>query len=731
MFVSKKINKKAVTLIGGLSLLSVVSSAMAADITLIQISDLHGSILPHAGKVYGTDGSVRHVSQGGGVAKVATVVQDIRTDAPNSLTLAVGDSTHGTAEVMFTAGDAIMPAMNALGIDAFTPGNWEFGYGPAVFRNRFATFGPKPPLPANMVLHTNADGVPGIAEAEFPTLAINLYNDASSAPLPVKLHGKRVLDPYKMFEVDGVKVAVIGVTGTFLRHGNPAWNIGLRYTQGIEEMPGIIEEVKAAGAEFIVVLSEMGLGGNAQMAREFDDINVILSSHTHEVTVRPLLADRSGISALDSASGLTSEEAIRLQNGGTLVVEASEDTMIGRMDLTIRGGKIKNAVWDLVPVDNDVIPDPTVDALAQEAEAPFVGDGLVRHTFLPGGFCPGNDCGDTTERGLQLVEDLNTVVGYTDVEMHRHDVVERGLDNFISDSFVAATDSAIIGGVDLASTNGFRFGIPVLSTNEVPFDAEFVDGRATGEILLRDLFSIYPLPAGVVAAEVPGQSLVGSMETMLNNQFSRNTYLQRGGWYVGYSDSVYQHIDVINKPYASADGRVVKTWINGVPFDISKRYMKVGFYGHTYEIGQVSRTKGGVNPKFFELKDPDDYSSRIRAVDPVNSENIVVLNALKQVAPDAFLSPVHTMRRYLDSLPGNTVTEADFGTGRVVNVDTTKVFANGPYHPKFNPLSQYNPKVPMGERISPEAALPDYAPIPFINQPVEGFGPSWTDREVN
>jgi len=325
--------------------------------------------------------------------------------------------------------------------------------------------------------------------------------------------------------------------------------------------------------------------------------------------------------------------------------------------------------------------------------------------------------------------------------MHRHDVLERLLDNFISDSFVAATDGPLVakepqlGGVDLATTNGFRFGVPVFGTYDtvdIPASG-FDDGRALGEILLRDLYSIYPLPAGVVAAEVPGQSLVGSMETMLSNQFNRNTYLQRGGWYVGYSDSVYQHVDVINKPYASADGRVVKTWIHGVPFDISKKYVKVGFYGHTYEIGQVARTKGGVNPMFFELKDPDDYSSKVKAVEPVNSENIVVLNALKQVAPDAFLSPVHTMRRFLDSLPGNTVTEAQFGEGRVVNVDTTKVFINGaPAGPMTNPGGwDMNLKVPAGERISPESPLPAYAPMDHINQPVEGFGPSWTDREVN
>lgn len=87
-------------------------------------------MVPHAGVVETVSGDYV-VTQGGGIAKVATVVKDIREDNPNSLTLAVGDTIHGQAEVLLIMGDAITPALNAMGIDAYTPGNWEFGYGRA------------------------------------------------------------------------------------------------------------------------------------------------------------------------------------------------------------------------------------------------------------------------------------------------------------------------------------------------------------------------------------------------------------------------------------------------------------------------------------------------------------------------------------------------------------------------------------------------------------------------
>ncbi|HED17906.1 MAG TPA: hypothetical protein ENI74_00155, partial [Gammaproteobacteria bacterium] len=211
--------------------LTGLSAVQASEkvITLIQLQDVHGNIAPHAGILKTDNGGVRYVTSGGGLAKTKTIINQIRAENPNNLLLAVGDMVHGTAETMFTVGDAIMPTLNSFGIDAYTPGNWEFGYGPAVFRNRFTSFGPKPGIAPNLAVMANqvdCTGVPGCVEmppppvasaghvirANFPSLAINLYNDADTAPLPAFLHNKRVLAPYKIFVVDGVTIAVIGIT---------------------------------------------------------------------------------------------------------------------------------------------------------------------------------------------------------------------------------------------------------------------------------------------------------------------------------------------------------------------------------------------------------------------------------------------------------------------------------------------------------------------------------------
>ena len=130
---------------------SVASQAFAAKtVTLIEMGDLHGTLVPHAAVLKNNDGSERQVASAGGLARLKTVVNDIRADNPEAVLLSTGDLTHGSAEAMFTVGDAMMVAMNAFGIDVFTPGNWDFGYGPAVFRNRFANRPPFPTVPPNI-----------------------------------------------------------------------------------------------------------------------------------------------------------------------------------------------------------------------------------------------------------------------------------------------------------------------------------------------------------------------------------------------------------------------------------------------------------------------------------------------------------------------------------------------------------------------------------------------------
>jgi len=337
------------------------------------------------------------------------------------------------------------------------------------------------------------------------------------------------------------------------------------------------------------------------------------------------------------------------------------------------------------------VEDATTKTLVEAAIAPFYGSTTVRHTFMPGGFCaPGPvpdqatldaKCGDTTTRGLQLTEGLDTVVGYTEVELHRDNVLEDEINNFIADAIYNVTNGDMGGAVDLSMTNGFRFGNPILP----------------GPITLGDLYTQFPISPATAVAEFSGQVIQNDLERILTAVFDRNPFLQRGGWYVGLANMT-QKIDLDNRPFSSSDRRIVETRIGGVKLDPSKRYTFASCFPHGDALDRVCRTNGGSNHQFFQLADPDDYSSAITLVPPLNDTNIISGPILKQVAPDAYVHPVHLLRRYLDSLPGSTVTAASVATGRIQTVDSTR----------FG-----NPPVP-----APVSAID-----PYLIQPPEGAGP--------
>ena len=708
-----------------------------SHITLVEMGDLHGTLVSHAAVLKHPDGTEYAVEQSGGLARLKYLADTIKADNPgNTLILSAGDITHGSAEGMFTVGDAMMVAINALGIDVFTPGNWDYGYGPAVFRGHFGQYGPFPAVPANIAVMstqikcadipviagltddpdycTERSANPGVAnsgviKANFPVVSANTYNDD-----PVPNHN-RMMDPYKIITLaSGVKVAVIGLSAAIVPQQADVFNIGLRFTQGVDELSKLLPEVKAAGADIVVVQSELGMSQNLYLARHFSDIDVMYSAHTHEVTLGALLAHGKDVTRTTPGRGLSRGESKQLVNkSAAIVVETNRDMYVGRLDLTVSNGKVVDFEWQAIPTTGP--EDAKMKQLVDWIEDPFLDGGDVpvqRHTFMPGGYCtapnavpnpaaggaptPPDDCGDTTKHGLQLTESLDTVVGHTDTLLLRHHVLEDTLNNFIADGIRSVTDAAVAGnsfgwtGVDISMANGFRFGNAVLPDHD---------------ITLRDLYTWFPIAPAVNVGDFSGQSIQKSLDTVLGAVFDRNPFMQRGGWYIGLSNMT-QTIDLRNRPFSSSGGRIVQTKIGPAPLNLGKRYVFASCYGMGNPLDEVCRTGGGANFQFFDLADGDDYTSAINLVDPQPLTLPVIMGpVVHQLAPDNYLHPVHALRRYLDSI-GGEVMAAEFGPGRVVTVDSSTT---------GNPA----------EDASLQINQPDNTPDPTFVQPPYGAGPTF------
>ena len=154
-----------------------------------------------------------------------------------------------------------------------------------------------------------------VTKANFPTVAMNVYNfnEAAGATNPAQPLGPPLHPGYVVKPVGDVKVGIIGLTSDVVPQQAQAFNTGFRFTMGYKEMPANIAAAKADGAELIVVLSELGLAKNVQLVKEFPEIDVMFSGHTHERTPEAIVIDHgNGASAWSPSPARTASSAVSI-----------------------------------------------------------------------------------------------------------------------------------------------------------------------------------------------------------------------------------------------------------------------------------------------------------------------------------------------------------------------------------------------------------------------------------
>jgi len=669
-------------------------------ITLMQLGDTHGHMHSHP-EIF-PDGRIDPHS--GGLAKLTTLINEVRADNPDSLLLAIGDTTHGSAEMLFSGGELIVPWLNSIGIDAFTPGNWDFGWGPRVYRQRFTPNTSIELAPNNrttvawMIPGCNVPGglVPyadcHLLKANFDTVAMNLYNfnEVAGQTNPAQPLGPLVHAPYKIIPVNGKKVAVLGLTSDVVPQQAQAFNTGFRFTMGYKEMPANIAAAKADGADLIVVLSELGLAKNVQMVKEFPEIDVMFSGHTHERTPEAVVIEHSD------------------ENGSyiSLVTESGEDSFLGRLDLKINGsGQITDYTWNLMEADSTVDEDPVVEAMVDDALSSFHdklpnGDpnpDFQCHTFGVNAFPFG--------KGHTLCDSFDTLVGHTEPTIQRWNVLEDISNNVMVDAFadlaksLGVTDSKgnlLTDANTLSTTNGFRFDIVIPGSDDIN---PATGTHFSGDITIGDLYDYYPIGAATGLAEYTGGRLKNHWEGILNNVFDPNPFRQRGGWFLGFTNNMHFDIRLSDDfPLSISYGkRIANVTIDGARVDDSKIYTLASCYPHGNPTDEVCRTAGATNLRFITAPEEDcgpggtdnvfvfnggsapcqlDMSATFAVVPPVvTAAQLPVFDPsrtplFRKVAPDNFVHPVDALRRYLAF---HTVNVMDDGLGRVTSPDPVPV----------------------------------------------------------
>jgi 2',3'-cyclic-nucleotide 2'-phosphodiesterase/3'-nucleotidase len=222
---------------------SLQAASNQVHLRLMETTDLHVHVFPYD---YYADKPRDTV----GLARTASIVNDIRAEATNALLLDNGDFLQGNPMGDYIAyergmreGDLhpVIDAMNTVGFDASTLGNHEFNYG------------------LDFLMKS-------LAGAQFPVVCANIAKENGAGPRD----DKTLLPPYVLIDrelTDGagakhpIKIGLIGFVPP------QVMNWDRRHLEGNVQARDILQtarayvpEMKEKGADIIIALSHSGIG---------------------------------------------------------------------------------------------------------------------------------------------------------------------------------------------------------------------------------------------------------------------------------------------------------------------------------------------------------------------------------------------------------------------------------------------------------------------------------------
>ena len=443
-----------------------------------------GTALAHACTFLDFDAAARRYGKVGGFAHLATLVKRLKASRPGAILLDGGDTWQGSATALWTNAQDMVDAALVLGVEVMT-GHWEFTYG--------------------------MDRVKAVVEKDFKGRIDFVAQNVATADF-----GDPVFPASTLREVNGVPVAIIGQAFPYTPIANPRyfvadWSFGIHE----EKLQKTVDAARKNGAQLVVLLSHNGMDVDLKLAGRVRGIDAIFGGHTHDGV--PL--------------------AVPVKSGGatTLVTNAgSNGKFLGVMDFEVRGGRIANWRYRLLPVFSNMLPaDPAMDALIKRLRAPYEA---------------------------RLAETL----AVTDGLLYRRGNFNGSWDQLLCDALID------VQGAEIAFSPGFRWG-----TSLLPGDA------ITRELMMDQLAITYPY---TTVTEMTGTMIKTVLEDVADNLFNPDPYYQQGGDMVRVGG-----LDYTMTPGERMGSRISDMRLRGKPLEADKTYKVAGWA----PVAEEARRAGG------------------------------------------------------------------------------------------------------------------------------------------
>ncbi|MDF5280906.1 bifunctional UDP-sugar hydrolase/5'-nucleotidase [Vibrio parahaemolyticus] len=435
-----------------------------------------------------------------GMAARKTLIDDLRdeiqAEGGSVLLLSGGDINTGVPESDLQDAEPDFKGMSKIGYDAMALGNHEFDN----------------PLD---VLFKQQDW------ANFPMLSANIYD---------KKTGKRLFQPYAMFNKQGIKIAVIGLTTEdTAKLGNPEFIGQVDFRDPKAEAKELIAELKKTeNPDLIFAVTHMGhyengnrginAPGDVALARYLNegDLDMIVGGHSQE----PVCMEGPNVIKKNFKPG---DECQPDQQNGTYIVQAHEwGKYVGRADYEFRNGELSMVSYDLIPVN--LKKKINVDGQSQRV---FVQDEITQDKAMLDFLRPFQEKGQS-QLNVKIAESNGKLEGDRDVVRFQ----QTNLGRLIATAHMerAKADFAVM------NSGGVR------------------DSIEAGDITYKDVLTVQPFGNMVSYVDMSGQEVLDYLNIVAAKPVDSGAYAQFAGISMRIENDKVTNVFIGNKQLR-LDGR--------------------------------------------------------------------------------------------------------------------------------------------------------------------------------
>ncbi len=413
----------------------------------------------------------------GGYAQIKTLLNKLRDQAggkDKTVTIDGGDLWQGSGTSLWTRGVDMVEASNLLGLDVMV-GHWEFTYkdnevlsNVALFKGDF--IGQNVRVKEESLFDENYEKL--VEQYD----GLGLYDEDEGY----------AFQPYVIKAINGKRICIVGQA--FPRTGNanpqeffPDWSFGLREDDMIE----LVEKIKQEeNPDAIVLLSHNGMDVDIKMAERIPGLNAVFGGHTHDGMPKPI--------KVKNVSGNT----CLVTNAG------SNGKYVGVMDFDFNDGKV-DMTYTMLPIITDWLPaDKEMQAYIDQMRNTVYDENIIESRNKDRYFNP-------SRVGKTYKEILSEKLAIADRLLYRRGNFMGTWDQVLCNALLEEYSA------DVAMSAGVRWGVTTLKGDW---------------ITMEDVMSQCAMTYGeTYVSELTGEVLLRTIESVADNLFDEDPYLQSGG----------------------------------------------------------------------------------------------------------------------------------------------------------------------------------------------------------